>query len=363
MGRFWGRLDVGAVLIFAVLLLAVLGSFLPQISPAVEADPERWAQWEAGARARYGGLMDLLTAAGAFRWFRSPGVVLVLVLLVAATFVCTLGRWRGVWRRAFHRPVRCPDAVFDRGPHVAALKAPSVVDLLALVRRGLEGKGFRVGTTEVGPADGTAGGRIVYLRGDRNRLAPLATLVTHAAVVLLLAGAALSSAFGWREVVTIGPGETAEVGHGSGLALRNEGFAIQRYPGGSVAGYEAAVAVVDAGREAARGTVRVNGPLNYKGVRLLLQAYAETPDGARVTLLAVRDPGYGPVIAAGFLLLLGMTVTFNFPHCCVHARIGPQGTLRLAGRADRRACDFGREFAAFVEGVERAVGVGEEVTA
>ena len=362
MGRFLGRLDVGAVLIFAVLLLAVVGSLLPQISPIVEADPERRAQWEAGARARYGGLMDLLAAAGAFRWFRSPGVVLALVLLVAATFVCTLGRWRGVWRRAFHRPVRCPDAVFGRGPHVAALKAPSSVDLLALVRRGLEGKGFRVGTPEVGPANGTAGGRIVYLRGDSNRLAPLATLVTHVAVVLLLVGATLSSAVGWRELITIDPGEAVEVGHGSGLALRNEGFAIQRYPGGSVASYEAAVSVLDAGREAARGTVRVNRPLNYEGVRLLLHAYVETPDGARVTLLAVRDPGYGPVIVAGFLLLLGVTVTFNFPHCCVHARIGPQGALCLAGRADRRACDFGREFAALVEAVERALVVGEEGT-
>jgi len=79
-----------------------------------------------------------------------------------------------------------------------------------------------------------------------------------------------------------------------------------------------------------------------------------------VTLLAVRDPGYGLVIAAGFLLLLGMTVSFNFPHACVRARIGPPGTLCLAGQADRRAHGFEREFAGLVEEIGRAAQSAEE---
>jgi hypothetical protein len=225
------------------------------------------------------------------------------------------------------------------------------VDLVAAAREGLERRGFRVRTTEVVTTEHP----LVYLRGDRNRLAPLATLVTHLAVLLLLLGAALSGGYGWREEVTVGPGGMAQVGHGSGLALRNEGFAITRYPDGSVAGYEAQVAVFDGGREAARGRVRVGEPLTYGPVGLVLRAYAETPGGTSVTLLAVRDPGYGPVVGAGFLLLLGLTVSFNFPHCWIHARIEPGGTLRLAGRADRRACDFGREFAALVEEIRLAV--------
>jgi hypothetical protein len=81
-----------------------------------------------------------------------------------------------------------------------------------------------------------------------------------------------------------------------------------------------------------------------------------------VTLLVVRDPGYGLVVTSGLLLLLGLTVSFNFPHCWVHARIEPQGTLRLAGRADRRACDFGRGFASLVEQIGRAVEGQREVT-
>ena len=357
--RFWGRMDVAAILIFVVLLLTILGSFFPQLSPAVAADPQRLAQWEAGVRAKYGALTDLLTAIGAFRCFRSPVFLVPLALLTAATLVCTLDRWRGVWRQAFHQPVRCSDIALDGAPHTASLTiAPLKGAGGGIVRESLERRGFRVRTTEVITTNHPA----IYLRGDRNRLAPLATLVTHLAVLLLLLGAALSGGYGWREQVTIGPGETAEVGHGSGLTLRNEGFTIARYPDGSVASYEADVAILVGGREVKHGSVRVNEPLSYSGVGLYLQSYAESPDGRSVTLLAVHDPGYGVVIAAGFLLLLGLTVSFNFPHCWIRARIESEGTLHLAGRADRRAWDFGREFMALVEELKSAAGVGEEVT-
>lgn len=367
--RFLGRMDVASVLILAVLLLAALGSCFPQLPSSVATDPERLAQWQAAARAKYGALTDLLATSGAFRCFRSPLFLVPVALLALATLVCTLCRWRGLWRRAFHQPVRCSDIALDTAPHTARLTlplplvgeargdaAPPLVGGAGggLLREGLERRGFRVRSETAGDA--------VYLRGDRNRLAPLAPLVTHLAVMLLLLGAALSSRYGWREELTIGPGEVAEVGHRSGLVLRNEGFSIARYPDGSVASYEAEVAVIRGGQEVKRGSVRVNEPLAYGDVRLYLQAYAETPDGYGVTLLAVHDPGYGVVIAAGLLLLLGLTVSFNFPHCCIHARVEPGGTLCLAGRADRRACDFGREFTSLVEELRRTVEGEREST-
>jgi len=120
---FLARMDVAAILIAIVLLLAVLGSFFPQLSSSVAADPERLAQWEAAVRAKYGALTDLLVASEAFRCFRSPVFLVPVALLVLATLVCTLNRWRGLWRRAFHQPVRCSDVALDRAPHTARLTA------------------------------------------------------------------------------------------------------------------------------------------------------------------------------------------------------------------------------------------------
>jgi cytochrome c biogenesis protein ResB len=343
--RRLARLDLAAITMLIVLLLAALGSCFPQLSPSVAADAEQLARWETIVRDRYGALTDLLLASGAFRCFHSPVFLVPLALLVVATLVCLLDRWQRLWRRAFHRPVRCSRVALDSAPHTAGLTASPEVDLPAIVRECLERRGFHVRTTEVVTADR----RLVYLRGDRNRSAPLATLVTHLGVLLLLVGVVLSSGFGWREEMVIGPGETVEVGRATGLALRNEAFTVVHYPDGSVAGYEAQVAVVEGQREMTHGCIQVNEPLAYNGIGFHLHGYEGIEERYSITLLAVRDPGYGPFVAAGFLMLLGMTVSFNFPHCWVHARVDPEGALYLAGRADRRAYGFGREFAALVE--------------
>ncbi len=342
--QFLTRLYVAAILIVIVLLLAGLGSCFPQLSASVASDAEWLASWETGLRTRYGALTDLLTTIGAFAWFRSPVFLLSLTLLAIATLVCTLDRWRPVWRRVFRPPARPSAAIFDAAPHTARLSEFSATDSPCIVGERLERGGFHVWSESAGD--------LVYLRGDRNRLAPLATLVTHLAGLLLLLGAVISSGLGWREELSIPQDATAEIGHESRLAVRNDDFHITRYPDGSVESYQAEVAVIDGDLEAARGTVQVNKPLSYGGLGLYLSGYRENEGQYDLSLVAVHDPGYGLVIAAGFLLLLGMTVSFYFPRAWIQARFEPDGTLRLAGWGERRAYDFEREFRSLVEDLE-----------
>jgi cytochrome c biogenesis protein ResB len=352
--RFLAQTNVAVTLVLLVLLLAILGSCLPQSSLSVSNDLDDLARWERSVRERYGGLTDLLRAAGAFRWFQSPIFLLPTGLLVLAVLVCTVERWRGVWSRALHRPPRCSDATFDRAAHTAELHLPSATDPTGVVRKSLAQRGYVVRSE--------MDGGVIHMRGDRNRLAPLATLLTHAAVVVLVAGVAVSDVRGWREALTLLPGEEVEVqaaGHWrgkrphqsdgeSGLWVRNEGLTISHYADGRVAGYDAEVVISEGGLDAMCGHVRLNQPLSYRGVAFTLRSYTSHDEGHSVTLQAARDPGYGLVVVAGLLMFLGMTVSFNLPFCCIHVRIQPGGILRLAGRADRRAWRFEPEFAALV---------------
>jgi cytochrome c biogenesis protein ResB len=342
------RLDVAAALVAAVLLAAVLSSCFPTLTPELAADAGRLATWEAGIRARYGALADVLMAGGAFSLFRSPIFLVPLAALALATLACALDRWRKVWRRVFYRPALSSDAPFTAAPYTASLAAAPDTPWPSVIRDSLEQRGFHVQSQTLGD--------ILYLRGDRNRLAPLATLINHLAILLLLLGAGLSSA-GWREEVTIGPGQAAAVGQAAGLAARNDRFAIERHADGSVAAYRADITLLDGGREVIRRAVQVNQPLTYGSLGFYLRGYAETDGGTSVTLLAVYDPGYGLVIAAGAALLLGLVVIFYFPACSVYAQVAPGGTLRLAGQADRRTADFGREFEALVSEFGRAARV------
>jgi cytochrome c biogenesis protein len=350
--RFLTRLSVAAVLISVLLLLTALGSCFPQRSALVAADAERLSLWQAGVRTRYGPLADLLKAVGALRWYSSPIFLISLGLLATATLICTFDRWRTVWRRAEGPPVGPSDLSFDAAPYTATLSGLPVAGLLHTARQCLKGRGFRVRSE--------TRTQVCYLQGDRNRLAVLATLVTHLAVLLLLLGAMLSTRLGWREELTIEPYRTAEIKSAGQFLVRNEGFTIARYPDGDVAAYQAQVAIVDGSQEVMRGNLGINDPLTHSGIGIYLSGYRPSEEGNSITLLAVHDPGYGLVIAAGFLLLLGLTVSFNFPRCWVQARIGPDGTLRLAGWAERRAWDFEREFGALPQEIGRLAGSEQE---
>jgi cytochrome c biogenesis protein ResB len=350
--RFFARMDVAIGLMLLVSLLAALGSCLPQRPPSMGADTELPARWQESVQARYGRLTRFLQAAAAFQWFRSPIFWLATGVLVFATLVCTLKRWRALWRQALRRPVRCSRAALEHATHAASMNLPPEAEPVGALRKGLERRGFSVRSE--------TDGDVVYLRGDRNRLTPLATVVTHTAVPLLALGVILSALWGQREELILDLGEAVPVpitsacmrkpasvlDAGFALRVRNEGLSIARYADGDVAGYDAKVVFSEGGLDTTSGHIRLNQPLTYRGIVFTLKGYAPREEGYAIVLRAVRDPGYGPVITAAFVMFLALTVSFNFPHCCVWARIEPQGAVQLAGRADRRAWGFEQQFAA-----------------
>jgi len=338
--RLSSRPEVAALLLAIVLLLAAFGSSLPQLSPAVAEDASKRVLWREAVRNKYGPRADLLWFLGFFRFSCSALFLLPLALLAVSTILCIINRWRGVWHRAFARDVVCPDAVFETSSCRTRLDAQTGADLRGAVQESLRECGFRVRSATSEEA--------IYLRGDRNGLSPLATLANHLALLLLLTGALLSSAYAWREELTIPPGETVQISHQSGLALRNEGFAIARYPSGAAASYEATISLIEKGQRVAHGTVRLNERLAYESMRIYLRGYEGKEGDYTILLLAGYDPGYPLFVISGCMLLIGLCVSFFLPHACIQARIQPEGTLYLAGHAERQAHNFGREFASLL---------------
>jgi cytochrome c biogenesis protein ResB len=343
--RFIVRMDVVSILIALPLVLAALGSCFPQLSLSIESDQTNLSLWQAQARTRYGSFTDILTSVGVFHFFRSPVFLSSLAILAASTLICTLDRWKAVWRRTFHQEIGCSDATFQTAPYSARLSKKDS-NLSENLHRHLVECGFRIQTKMDRDS--------LHLRGDRNRIALLATLVSHLGVVLLLIGPLLSVTLGWREEITIEPNQGTILPHQAGITVYHEGFSIERYPDNSVADYEAKIAIVHETGEVIHGLVRVNEPLSYRGVQLILSGYSGTSKNYTLTLMAVHDPGYGATISAGILLLLGMAVSFNFPHACIQARYEPDGNLLIAGRADRKAYNFEREFSRIVLALEKA---------
>jgi cytochrome c biogenesis protein len=415
-------MKLAVVLLLALALFLIVGSLLPQFPYRVI------------------GLFDV---------YHSVGFYLLLAALALNTLVCTLDRLNRLWKAA-RRPVRCPsDGALLRLPDHASWETKSASDTLQQVRRAL---GRRLYRLRVCPGEG-----VTFLYAERNGLARWGTFVTHLGLLLLLAGALLSTAWGWREgEILLPPGEQVAIPTASFL-LSGEGFEIDRYPDGLPRDYRGQVAIWEGGREVLRGTVRVNEPLAYGGIGFYLASYGpalrvsatgaqgeplslQLPGGRSVSpgeavlvfeagrdeallivpaqelalrvsypaaeateqgepliavegfrvadgepgalgreqllfsgfvplgkplqwkdarftfaperyfvLMAVRDPGFLPVIVAGLLLLVGLVMGFYFPFQRVWVKIPPEGEVIMAGAADKNREDFSRQFARLVE--------------
>ncbi len=338
--RFIVRMDVVSILIVLMLGLAALGSLFPQLSPEIETDSSTLSLWQEQIQNRYGAFTEILFSLGMFHFFRTPLFILVLVILALSTLICTLDRWKAVWRRTFHRQISCSDATIQTAPFSAILPGKKDTDLSSILQKQLMERGFRTHTKVVRGS--------LHIRGDRNRIALLATLVSHLGVILLLLGIFISTAFGWREEILIESHQAVDLPHHPGTTVHHEGFFIERYPDGSAADYEARLVITNEVGKIVRASVRLNRPLHYQGVKFILTGYMDLQEDYGITTLILYDPGFGTAATAGVLALLAMTISFNFPHCCIQARCESDGRFLIAGRAERRAYTFEREFSSIV---------------
>jgi cytochrome c biogenesis protein len=440
--RFLGSTGLAVVLLVAVVLGALVGTLFAQLTPDTAADPAASAQWLTAAQEKYGFLFGLYRALGLFDVYRSPWFLALVAALLLNTVVCTVDRLPVLWRAVTARPrIEQAETFYERMPNYISLAVASVEQGEKALRRVLGGRRYHV------VAEHQNG--VTYLFAERNRLARLATLVTHTSLVLLVLGTLWSSLGGWRErAVALGPGQVYDVGHGQSFAVRSDGLEIERYPSGQPSDYRAHLTVLEKGAEVKRKTVRVNDPLTYRGVSFYLYSYGpagrvratdaqgrpvplhaeagqegtsgevtlnfagegdgqeivvpsldlvmrlvfyyqgpslfvqatrsgETkPFGAGsirggdsleigdvtfefaldryIVLQVVHDPGFKGVILAGFLVMGGLIFSFYFPHQRLWARVTAD-ELRLAGRAERDAVGFGREFASLVKGLKKGL--------
>jgi len=290
-------------------------------------------------QTRYGAWKDVFTVLDIFSFFQSPLFLSFFSLLALSNLICSLDRWKGVWRKAFRKEWRITDSFFERVGNITTITLP-IDEGISLISDCLEQRGYRIRHTNSGEK--------VYLWAERNRLAFLATLVTHLSLIMLLIGVLLGLVWGWRESLVVGPGLTTSPQNVEDISIQYQGFSIDRYANGNAADYEVGIRLLTKGQKNINGIVRLNAPLTYQGVSYYLHSYLSWEDDYLVRLLVVHDPGYTLVVLGGFLLLFGMCISFNFPYATIYGRFDREGSLHLAGWAGRRAYSFQGEFEAIL---------------
>jgi cytochrome c biogenesis protein len=294
-----------AVVLIALLALAgLVGTLVRQFPVTAADDPARYAAELAVMHAAWDPLpagsllVEVFDAVGLFSVFSTPWFLLLMTVLVISIICCTLDRTPRLWRAASHVRVEQPATFFDPARDGRAVVEPSAPGAIAdgdhvdAVQAAFRRRHFRRQRTA--EADGAS-----FVYGDRNQFQKLATLLTHAGLVLFLVAGAVTVAAGFETVVFVGEGGTAPVqavGTPGNLLVKNNAFFAPRNADGSFADFSTDLSVYRNGEEIARKTIRVNDPRRTAGFTFHQNTFGPAAE------LVIRDAA-GALVWDGPLLL------------------------------------------------------------
>jgi cytochrome c biogenesis protein len=200
-------------------------------------------------------LLDAFTTLGVIGsiYFTIPSIMLMVNI-----FICSLNRWKTLKVTLRGGLIIQPDTFFETGVTLKDI-ALSFSETAAAVENVLVSRGYRIRK---------ASGNGIYIAADKNRYFRLGTYLTHFSLILFVAAFLWGSHFGFQDTnFMVTEGETAEVGHNTGLSLKLVSFVYEQYDNGMPKDYRSQVILYENGQPVQEALVRVNHPLNYKGTR------------------------------------------------------------------------------------------------
>jgi cytochrome c biogenesis protein len=272
--------------IIALCLFAVVGMTLRQLPGFAFHSPTDYANEMQKLHGIYdatfgAGVVDALDRLQLFHVFSSTWFSVGLVVLIISIVACTIDRTPRLWRTSAEIRVVQPDAYYDPVlPDRAQMTGVSAEAAVAVLRR----HRFSVRREESGGA--------VYLYGARNRWTKLATLISHAGLVLFLVAAAVTSRLGDEQGLVVADGQSLTVqpiGTPGLLLVRNLGFEAPGLDTGRPTDFTTHLAVYQEGRQIADKTIRVNDPLEVAGYTFHQNGFGPAPD------VVIRDTAGKPL--------------------------------------------------------------------
>ena len=251
---------VAMLIMLAIAILGVAGSLLMQMPSDIVGNAEQEKLWVDSVRPRFGGWTDILRVLGLFNVFNSILFRLLAAALTISLIACSIHRIPGIIRTARNPRVDVGPAFFEHAPeHEAIVSRRSADEVREIVEGLFRSRRYRTLSMD----DGT-----VHVYADRFRWAPLAGLVGHLAIVVIMLGAIVGGMFRYRNPeFMVTEGETLPALAEPGLSIEVLDFTDEYdTTTGMPIDYASAIVAYKDGVEIERHTVRVNDPYRYNGL-------------------------------------------------------------------------------------------------
>lgn len=280
-------------LLLAMMLAGLAGILIQQFGTSTLADPMLYAAAVQRSAVRYGETLGpIFERLDLYRVFTSWWWTLLVGLFTVSLVGNTFSRLPRLLR-----DVRAPQVkrgrAFFRSSVPARTGPLDGLDgsvLPALLRKA----GYRVSLE-------SAGG-VKHLLAERHRFAPVASLVSHGALVFFVLGAGIvTPRFGYETALKVPIGETRPTGFPTDpqtVLVKNEDFVATFNPAGIPLEFRTTVVVFRNGEQIARKVVTVNDPLSVDGWTFHENFYGPAVE------LEVRNEA-GLILYSGSVLLDG----------------------------------------------------------
>jgi len=291
-------------------LFAVVGMTLKQLPGFAFRSATDYANEMDKLHAQYDpvlgvGVVGALERLQLFHVFTSVWFSVGLVILILSIVACTIDRTPRLWRAGADIRVVQPEPFFD--PRLPDRAAMAGIDA-AVVAQTLRRHRYTVRRAEVDD--------VTYLYGDRHRWVKLATLLSHAGLVLFLLAAAATSALGDEQALVVANGDALTVqpiGTPGLLLVRNLGFAAPGLETGHPTDFTTHLAVYQNGQQIADKVIRVNDPLEVAGYTFHQNGFGPAPT------LVISDPA-GKPLWSGAVPMTDTTAGLPFAQFAVPGR-------------------------------------------
>jgi len=203
--------------------------------------------------------------------------------------VCSLKRFPASWKKIHPRPFPAPKDLFVR------INTDQMISLKRKKSEAVEGVEALL-EKRFGKIDKEKSTRDVFFFFQRGKYCHLGVYAIHASVLLIIAGAVIGSLFGFEGYLTLAEGQSTphvEVKGGKetrtlDFSIRCERFVVEFYENGMPRTYRSDLSFLRDGRVMHQGTVLVNHPLSFGGLRFYQSSYGTAPEGK--ALLAYSGP-------------------------------------------------------------------------
>lgn len=229
------------------------------------------------------GLYNMILVLDLDRMYQAWWYLLLMVVLCVNIVVCSIDRLSVTWKIIFPKNISVNPQRFEKTKNRQQFECQLPMNSFAhQAKQMLAARAGKVieKTSETG----------LILYAEKGRWSRLGVYVVHSSVLMLLAGALIGSALGFKANLRLDEGQTADTVFDTHTRLpiklpftvRCNDFQVKFYDTGAPDEFKSSLTILENNQERFTEDILVNHPLRYKGINIF-QAYygATTPDEAR----------------------------------------------------------------------------------